>query len=1092
LYIIISYGNISTRAEILKMAKKPKYYINKEGEFVINNYNLAKPFSSFFPGIAGAWGVPIWAFYVNRGQAIASFGIKNKDHPVMEFQPANKSYYLTPVVGFRTFIKQAKGKNAFSYDAFAQNASSSSSDITNSMTINSSELKLKETNKVLGLEVDIEYFTIPEDNFGALARKLTIKNLSSKSKNLQMLDGVPQIVPYGTNNMFQKDLARTIEAWMGVENLNNNIPFLRLKVDPADRPEVLHIKEGNFYLAFDHKGLIKPIVDPEAIFATAGDFTYPKAFFEDGHFSYPANQSVQSRTPCCMSYSSTTIKAHSSYTIYTLSGNMDSLDKLKANTKRIAKKSYFDNKQLDNKRVISEIQSNAFMHSASKNLDSYCAQNFLDNVMRGGYPLSVDSPSGPKIIQTYSRKHGDLERDYNHFLVEPTYFSQGNGNYRDVNQNRRCDNWFNLNLKEESILNLFSLIQTDGFNPLVIRPDRFVFNQDFIQIKHFFNSKTIKKVKPFLKDPFTPGELFLFLEQNNIYLRDKKDRFLKTMLENSTRLLEAAHGEGFWVDHWHYCLDMLENYLLLYPEDLRTLLFEKKDFTYFDNAHVVKPRDEKYVLVNNKVCQFHGVAEDHHKATIIKRRPESPNLSRINNGTGKVYKTILLVKMLTVIANKLASLDPSGIGVEMEADKPGWYDSLNGLPGLLGSATSETFELKRWILFLQDSIKKLALDASLKVKLPQELYELITGLESIRKQGLSDYKFWDKTHILKERYRAKTLLGFDGPEKSIDIKRLNNILECFLGKVEKGIEKSFDKKKHLYNAYYINEVTSHKVVSHIEYLRHVKALKFKQRPLPLFLEPMVHALKVTEDKQSALKIFSAVRKSDLFDKKLKMYKVNAPLKDMPEEIGRTRVFAPGWLENESIWLHMEYKYLLGLLKNGLYDQFYKDIKTALVPFQDPEVYGRSTLENSSFIASSAFPQEKLHGNGFVARLSGSTAEFINIWLIMSAGKNPFSLDKDKKLHLELKPILPSWLFTKRQENGFKSSTFAFNFLSKTLVVYHNPKRKNTFGRNAAHTKEIRIKPFNGREIVIKSSSISAPYSYDVRSGKIKRIDVYMQ
>ena len=78
------------------MKKIPAYYLNKDGEFVIDNYNLAKPFSSFFPGIAGPWGVPIWAFYVNRGQAIASFGIKDKDHPIMEFQPANKSYYLTP------------------------------------------------------------------------------------------------------------------------------------------------------------------------------------------------------------------------------------------------------------------------------------------------------------------------------------------------------------------------------------------------------------------------------------------------------------------------------------------------------------------------------------------------------------------------------------------------------------------------------------------------------------------------------------------------------------------------------------------------------------------------------------------------------------------------------------------------------------------------------------------------------------------------------------------------------------------------------------------------------------------------------------
>ncbi|MDP2938103.1 MAG: hypothetical protein Q8N72_02515, partial [Candidatus Omnitrophota bacterium] len=72
--------------------RKPKYYLNgKFKEFVIENYNLAKPFANFFPGIAGRYGIPMWVFYVNRGQAIASFGIKDKDHAILEFFPANKS-----------------------------------------------------------------------------------------------------------------------------------------------------------------------------------------------------------------------------------------------------------------------------------------------------------------------------------------------------------------------------------------------------------------------------------------------------------------------------------------------------------------------------------------------------------------------------------------------------------------------------------------------------------------------------------------------------------------------------------------------------------------------------------------------------------------------------------------------------------------------------------------------------------------------------------------------------------------------------------------------------------------------------------------
>ena len=82
-----------------------QYYFDSQNRFVIENFDIFPPFASFLPGIAGPLGIPLWAFYVNRGQAIASFGVESKDNPIVEFQPANKAYQLTPYTGFRTFIK---------------------------------------------------------------------------------------------------------------------------------------------------------------------------------------------------------------------------------------------------------------------------------------------------------------------------------------------------------------------------------------------------------------------------------------------------------------------------------------------------------------------------------------------------------------------------------------------------------------------------------------------------------------------------------------------------------------------------------------------------------------------------------------------------------------------------------------------------------------------------------------------------------------------------------------------------------------------------------------------------------------------------
>jgi hypothetical protein len=181
---------------------------------------------------------------------------------------------------------------------------------------------------------------------------------------------------------------------------------------------------------------------------------------------------------------------------------------------------------------------------------------------------------------------------------------------------------------------------------------------------------------------------------------------------------------------------------------------------------------------------------------------------------------------------------------------------------------------------------------------------------------------------------------------------------------------------------------------------------------------------------------------------------------------------------------MEYKYILELLKTGLVKEFYSEFKNVLIPFQDPQRYGRSILENSSFLVSSAFPDKKLHGNGFVARLSGSTAEFLHIWLVMNTGTNPFILDRNGQLNLAFKPYLPGWLFA---GNG----RYSFNFLSRIPVTYHNPKRKNTFGENAAKITKI-ILFENEQPTEINSATIPSYLAEKVRSRQVSKIDIYLK
>ena len=81
-----------------------KYYF--EGDtFVIEDYQNAKTFSSFLPGVAGEDGKPLWAFYATIGQVMAGFGVNDKNTPITPFDSANLAYQNIGLRSFRTFYR---------------------------------------------------------------------------------------------------------------------------------------------------------------------------------------------------------------------------------------------------------------------------------------------------------------------------------------------------------------------------------------------------------------------------------------------------------------------------------------------------------------------------------------------------------------------------------------------------------------------------------------------------------------------------------------------------------------------------------------------------------------------------------------------------------------------------------------------------------------------------------------------------------------------------------------------------------------------------------------------------------------------------
>lgn len=1101
--------------------KKPpvEYYLDEKNRFVIENYNWSKPFSNFFPGIAGKWGIPMWIYYVNRAQGICSAGIKDKNHQILEFLSFNRACQVIPRQGFRTLIRLNDGKF---FEPFRKTAGLR---VEQTMLISSGELELRESRKEPALDINLLYYPLVQYPLPAFIRRLTLKNRGKSTLKFDLLDGLPRILPYGMEESHVKSTARHIEGMMGVADVAG-VPIFRLKQTAADREEIGEISGGNFYLSLlgDTLNPGDYIVDPAVIFDEPFNYDSPRRFAEEGLRGVLSPEQIREcRTPCAFTGIKINLKPGREITLTSLIGACLEDEALVKLTEDVGKENFLTSRRYYNREMLDRIKNQALTVSNSRVFDQYCRQDFLDNVIRGGMPLVLGEGKKKTVFYLYSRQNGDLERDYHHFVLEPTYLSQGNGHYRSVHQNRRMDSWFFPEIADANLHTFMDLIQLDGYNPLEVRGVAFaVVNRSGLKkwLKELAGKADISALLRLLDSPFSPGEFLRELEKTADLPTGRYQAIVSRLLSFCRQVECGGLHEGFWVDHWTYNLDLIDSYLMIYPDRLKELLIGLKDYTFFDDPDLVLPRGEKLVEVGNKVRSYGAVVRDKEKEQLIFSRSDRPYQVRTRRGKGKIYTTTLLVKLLCIAANRLATLDPEQRGMEMEADKPGWNDSMNGLPGILGSALGEALELERLLGFLRDSLKFLSRKGSFKIAVYEELAGFIKDLKRTVKKRLNSsaksrrFIFWDESHRLLEKYREETRLGVSGKEVDIAVGRLVGFIDTALALLDekyspREIKKLFSSKGVPYT-YFINEVDKYRpvwkdkkkkiaAVGHTGYPL-VEPRSFRQRPTALFLEGPVHYLRVHPEKRE--EIYPAVKKSRIYDQKLKMYKSCEPLKDETFEIGRVKAYPSGWIENESVYLHMEYKYLLELLRSGLYRRFYRDIENAMVCFCDPAVYGRSILEGASFITSSAFPDASHHGRAFQPRLSGITCEMLHIWTLMTAGPHPFILNRNGKACLALKPALVGPLFTVEELSfdyyddidGWESisippDSFAFRFIGRTLVVYRNTERKDTFGEGGVSPTAYLLDYRNGKKVYVKDAQLPPAESKAVREGKIKRLDV---
>ena len=1024
--------------------------------FTMERYAQQPPFASFLPGIAGLKGIPIWCYYVNRGQGVISFGVDNKDRAIMEFLPAHRAYESAGRRGFRTFLRR---DGRFS-EAFTRPEQGT-------MTIESNVLTMEDNGRDSGLRVRVAYFVLPEERLGALVRRVSVTNTGPSPCRLELLDGMPELVPYGVDERALKHILQTAKASMQVEDVSSRAPYYRVRASMADTARVGMVSGGNFALGLDVDGAPLPVIaDPETVFGWDTGLAGPVPFMEGGLDAVlGAGQRGSNILPCAFFAAGGTLAPGESLCVNEIFGQVEDRPLLEAFLKTAPDSAWFDAKLRRARELTRELTDPIATHTGDAVFDEYCRYTYMDNVLRGGMPLAL----GDKVFYVYSRRHGDLERDYNYFSMLPEFYSQGNGNFRDVDQNRRSDTFFAPFVDRQNIRAFYSLIQLDGCNPLSVEMQTYALGPEAAEkLTAGLTPDARHALAPILAGPFTPGRLYMALSDHMDGAA--AEELFAAALTAAEGQLNASFGDGYWSDHWTYNLDLAEEYLALFPDRERELLYTP-EHTWFLSQACINPRARRYAETENGVRQYHALDESSRRTTAEKY---------LRDGSGRLVKSTLLEKLTLLCAVKFAALDPYGMGVEMEGGKPGWYDALNGLPGLLGSSMAETYELARMLDFTVGALERCPGRVALLTEIADFLEEVCRVNDGCREElsgGGEVPGFWDRVNDAKEAYRARTWNGVTGERTEYASARLAGMLSGLAATVRRGVEKAqaLGTDGHpLCPTYFAYDVTDYTKDGAGIHPRH-----FAVRLLPAFLEGPVRYMKLKLPREGKKALYDAVQASELYDEKLSMYRVNASLQRSSYELGRCRAFTPGWLENASIWLHMEYKYLLELLRSGLYEEFFRDLHAAGVPFLDPAVYGRSPLENSSFIASSANPDESIHGRGFVARLSGSTAEFLSIWRRMMFGEQPFSLEGGT-LVCRLEPAIPAWLVG-------EDLTVSARFLGNTDVTYRLPDREGLVpgGYRAA---QIRLRFRDGSSARAEDALRGGP-ALALRDGKVAAVEL---
>ncbi|OON96421.1 MAG: hypothetical protein ATN36_05620 [Epulopiscium sp. Nele67-Bin005] len=608
----------------------------------------------------------IWLFMSSNGGVTA--GRKNSTQNIFPYT-TNDKLNLDYETGSKTIVKI----DDIMWQPFEQGAVAKY-DITRNIykSCYSNSVILEEVNHDLQLTYSYKYES--SEIYGIV--KTSKFTNAGESREVEILDGLSNILPYGVNQTLQNDRSTLVDAYKASELEGDRLAIYSLTTTINDTPNPIEMMKANVaYNTLSSEVHLNPDVVRKFIAGEKLDMSRETYGTKSGYF---INHTAKINSGENLQYSF----------ILDVGYDHSQIERLIKFVEEQDFTSVFENINQGTANIIEIVQkADGIQTTGDEVMDASHYVNTLYNVMRGGLfedGYNFDYKDFEKFVKiriknfvvdeevkncktidelkeictknpvlnrlaleymplTFSRRHGDPSRPWNKFNID-LKDEQGNrkisyeGNWRDIFQN-----WEALGLSfpqyyENMVAKFVNASTIDGYNPYRI------------------NTEGIDWEKPDPEDPFS--------------------------------------GIGYWGDHQIiYLLRLLEGLNNHYPEKLNTLM-SKEIFSYANVPYIIRPYED--ILKNPKSTILFDEKKDLKIDNLVTKFGTDAKLLMENE---QVVTVSLAEKLLVPVLSKLSNLMVGG-GIWMNTERPEWNDANNAIVGI-GLSMITVYHISAYLDFVQ-------------------------------------------------------------------------------------------------------------------------------------------------------------------------------------------------------------------------------------------------------------------------------------------------------------------------------------------------------------------------------------------------------